>query len=134
MGRRYGAAWAALLRAECAGAIAAGKASMPASRLDAGPVNSAIYLLYAIRRGRPMRTVSLVTAHRKFSKLVREVERGRGFLITRHGRPVAKLVPYGAGKSADLERTAAHRRMMARLGEGASLGGLRIERTTLHDR
>ena len=70
-----------------------------------------------------MRTVSLMTANQEFSKLVREVERGEGFLITRHGRPIAKLVPHGAGKAADPEWAAAHRRMMARLGEGASLGG-----------
>lgn len=81
-----------------------------------------------------MHTVSLVTAHRKFSKLVREVERGQGFLITRRGRPVARLVPHGPGKSADPGWTAAHRRMMARLSQGASLGGLRIERDALHDR
>ena len=48
-----------------------------------------------------MRTVSLMTANQEFSKLVREVERGEGFLITRRGRPVAKLVPHTAGKAAD---------------------------------
>ena len=107
---------------------------MPASRLDAGPVNSAIYSPHAIERVSPMRTVSLMTAYQKFSRLVRAIERGRGFVITRHGRPIAKLAPRGAGKSADPEWTAAHRRMMARLSEGASLGGLRIERDELHDR
>ena len=81
-----------------------------------------------------MRTVSLMTANQEFSKLVREVERGEGFLITGRGRPVAKLVPHSAGKAADPEWTAAHPRMMARLTEGASLGGLRIERDELHDR
>ena len=107
---------------------------MPASRLDAGPVNSAIYLLHAIQRVSLMRTVSLATAHQKFSKLLRAVERGEGFLITRRGRPIAKLVPHGAGKAADPEWMSAHRRMMARLSEGASLGGLRIQRAGLHDR
>lgn len=81
-----------------------------------------------------MRTVSLMTANQEFSKLVREVERGEGFLITRRGRPVAKLVPHSAGKDADPEWAAAHQRMMARLKEGASLGGLRIERAALYDR
>ena len=80
-----------------------------------------------------MRTVSLMTANQEFSKLVREVERGEGFLITRRGRPIAKLVPHSAGKTADPAWAAAHRRMMARLEEGASLGGLRIERAALYD-
>ena len=134
MGRRAGTTWAALRRTEGAGDIPAVKASMPASRLDAGPANSAIYSLHAIQRGRPMRTVSLMTANQKFARLVREVERGQGFLIFRHGRPVAKLVPPGASKSTDPEWAPAHRRMMARLSEGVSLGGLRIERDGLHDR
>ena len=107
---------------------------MPASRLDAGPGNSAIYLLHAIQRVRLMRTVSLMTADQGFSKLVREGERGQGIPITRHDRrPVAKLVPHGAEKAADPKRAAAHRRMVARLEDGASLGGLRVERAELHD-
>lgn len=81
-----------------------------------------------------MRTVSLMTAYRKFPRLVRAVERGRVFPITRDGRPFAMLVPRGTGKSTDPEWTTAHRRMMARLSQGASLGGLRIERAALHDR
>ena len=81
-----------------------------------------------------MRTVSLMTANQEFSKLMREVERGEGFLITRRGRPVAKLVPHIADKGADPEWAAAHGRMMARLGEGVPLDGLRIDRAALYDR
>lgn len=81
-----------------------------------------------------MRTISLMTANQEFSKLIREVERGEGVLITRRGRPIAKLVPHGADKTADPEWAAAYRRMMAKLEEGASLGGLKIRREELHDR
>ena len=81
-----------------------------------------------------MRTVSLMTANQKFSTLVREVERGQDFLITRRGRPVAKLIPHTADKAADPEWAAAHERMMARLKRGASLGGLRIKRAELYGR
>ena len=81
-----------------------------------------------------MRTVSLMTANQEFSRLVKEVERGKGFVITRRGRPIAKLVPHAADKTADPEWTAAYGRMMARLDEGGSLGGLRIEREELYDR
>ncbi len=45
--------------------------------------------------------------------------------------PIAKLVPHMAGKTADPEWAAAYRRMMARLEEGAALGGLRVEREKL---
>ena len=81
-----------------------------------------------------MRTVSLMTAKREFSKLIEDVERGEGFLIVRRGRPVARLVPYTADKSAAPEWSSACRRMTARLREGASLGGLRIGRDELHTR
>ena len=81
-----------------------------------------------------MRTVSLMTANQEFSRLIREVERGEGILITRRGRPIAKLVPHRADKTADPEWAAAYRRMMAKLEEGASLGGLKIRREELHDR
>ena len=77
-----------------------------------------------------MRTVSPMAANPDFS---REGEHGRGIPITRHGWPVAPLVPHGAEKAADLKWAAAHQRMVARLEDGASLGGLRVERAELHD-
>ena len=75
-----------------------------------------------------------MTANQEFSRLIREVERGEGVLITRRGRPIAKLVPHRADKNADPEWAAAYRRMMAKLEEGASLGGLKIKREELYDR
>ena len=81
-----------------------------------------------------MRTVGLKTANREFSKLIRYVERGEGFVITRRGRPVAKLVPHAGDKAADPKWAAAYRRMVARLEVGARLGGLRVEREELYDR
>lgn len=81
-----------------------------------------------------MRTVSLKTANQEFSRLVKEVERGEDFLITRRGRPVARLVPHTADKAADAVWTSAYQRMMARLDEGASLGGLKVKREDIYDR
>ena len=48
-----------------------------------------------------MRTVSLMTANQEFSRLIRDVERGEDIVITRRGRPIAKLVPHSADKAAD---------------------------------
>ena len=81
-----------------------------------------------------MRTVSLMTANQEFSRLIRDVERGEDIVITRRGRPIARLIPHRADKTADPEWRAAHARMMERLEEGVSLGGLRVERDTLYDR
>lgn len=81
-----------------------------------------------------MRTVSLTTANQEFSRLVKDVERGEAFLITRRGHPVAKLVGYAGDKSSDPAWASAYRRMIARLEEGARLGGLRVNRAELYDR
>ena len=75
-----------------------------------------------------MRTISLTTANQELSSLIREVEGGEGFLITRRGRPIAMLVPHSPDEAEDPAGTEAYRRMMARLDEGASLGGLRVTR------
>ena len=80
-----------------------------------------------------MRTVSLMIANQDFSRLIKEVEQGEGFLITRRGRPIAKLVPHTTDRTADPEWAAAYRRLMARLAEGASLGCLRVRREKPYD-
>ena len=81
-----------------------------------------------------MRTVPLMTANQEFSKLVREVERGESVVITRRGRPIARLVPHSTDKTADPDWAAAYRRMMTQMKEGAPLGGLKIVREELYDR
>ena len=81
-----------------------------------------------------MRTVSLMTANQEFAKLIKEVGHGEGFVITRRGRPVARLLPHVADKMADPKWAAAYQRMMDALEEGVSLGGLRVDREDLYDR
>lgn len=81
-----------------------------------------------------MRTVSLMTANQEFSKLIRQVEGGDELVITRRGVPIAMLVPHRGDRTVDAVWTAAYQRMMARLEDGASLGGLKIRRDELYDR
>jgi len=81
-----------------------------------------------------MRTVSLMVANQQLSRLVRDVERGQRFVITRRGRPIAELVPHVAERTRTPEWVAAYDRMMARLEEGVSLGGLKVNRDEIHDR
>lgn len=40
-------------------------------------------------------TVSVAYAHRKFSLFLHGVLEGRSYVVTSHGRPVARLVPNG---------------------------------------
>ncbi len=81
-----------------------------------------------------MLTVSLTTSKPEFSRLILDVERGERVLITRRGRPVARLVPHSADKTVDPQWAASYERMMAQFEEGASLGRLRILREDLYSR
>ncbi len=69
-------------------------------------------------------TISLREANQRFSELVRRVEEtGQGFVVLRHGKPVARLLP-AEDRSAEL--TPEQRAALARL-LSTSLP-LRIER------
>ena len=48
-----------------------------------------------------------MTTSQEFSGSIREVERGEGVLLTRRGRPIAKLVPHRSDKTTDPEWAAA---------------------------
>ena len=57
-------------------------------------------------------TVSAAEANREFSKLLRGVRDGNSYVVTSHGRPVAKLVPVDEEAIA---REQARERLFARL-------------------
>ncbi len=79
--------------------------------------------------------VSLQEANQNFSRLIREAELGKGFVVTRRGRPVARILPNDEARTRNPRWIAAFERMNARLREGAPLGGLKIEeRDELHGR
>jgi prevent-host-death family protein len=39
------------------------------------------------------KSISATDANRNFSKLLREVREGQSYVVTSHGRPVAKTIP-----------------------------------------
>jgi prevent-host-death family protein len=39
------------------------------------------------------KAISAADANRKFSQLLREVKEGRTYVVTSHGRPVARIAP-----------------------------------------
>ena len=77
--------------------------------------------------------ISLRDANQRFAKLVREVESGREFVITRRGEAVARIVPAVQRRVLTAEQEAARRRSTARLSKGWALGLDRIDRAALHD-
>lgn len=62
------------------------------------------------------KTVSAADANRKFSYLLREVTKGESYVVTSHGRPVARIVP-----AASIDETAvkARKALISRLKKQA---------------
>ena len=58
--------------------------------------------------------VSAAEANRRFSRLLRGVREGRSYLVTAHGRPVARLVPAGG---IDAVAAGARAALLKRLGK-----------------
>ena len=83
-----------------------------------------------------VRTISARDANQKFAELLRAVGAGAEFLVTRRGRPVARIVSASDDGTRALtrEQEAALERTLKRLAEGWALGGGRIDRVGLHDR
>ena len=78
-----------------------------------------------------MREISVREANQNFSRVIAEVEKGQSVIITKNGRPVAKLSPQPADRRDDPEWRAAHDRLMADLrswhGDGYRVGTLTEE-------
>ena len=70
-------------------------------------------------------TVGAYEAKTHLSKLLEKVEAGEEITITKHGAPVAKLVPVRKEVSVD-ERLAAIERIQ-QLAAALSLGGLKVK-------
>lgn len=71
-----------------------------------------------------MQTVGVFDAKNRLSALLDDVEDGNTVVITRRGKPVARLVAYDAGFDREKARRAADGLRAA--SEGAILGGLSI--------
>jgi prevent-host-death family protein len=81
------------------------------------------------------RSVSAREANQQFSRILRDVEAGAEILVTRRGRPVARIMPAQPPGERQLtpEQEAAHARSMERLRNGWDLGGGKFDRDELYD-
>jgi prevent-host-death family protein len=68
------------------------------------------------------KTVSAADANRKFSELLRGVRQGLSYVVTSHGKPVAKLIPAdGDTSQAEAARSALLQRLRSqKLPKGAN--------------
>ncbi len=80
------------------------------------------------------RTIALREANQQFARCVRAVEAGEEFVITRNGKPVARLVPVSGTRVLTSKQQAALARTRARSWT-LNAGPLTPEeRTKLHER
>jgi prevent-host-death family protein len=60
-----------------------------------------------INRSHETKEVQASAAKARLAELLDEVERGETIVITRHGKPVARLVPDPAGRQREIEQAIA---------------------------
>lgn len=68
-----------------------------------------------------MATIGSFEAKTKFSALLERVEQGEQILITRRGRPVARLMPVATARK---EKASVAMERLRKLRKGTTLGGL----------
>jgi prevent-host-death family protein len=80
------------------------------------------------------KTITLREANQAFARCIREVEAGEEYVITRNGRPVARLAPVSGRRILTPEQEAALARTLARMEKGWSIGAGPLDRDALHER
>lgn len=81
-----------------------------------------------------MQEVNIREANQHFSQYIKAVESGEEIIITRRGRPVAKIVGVKPTRSLSEEQNEARRRALQLMRAGYALGGERIDREAIHER
>ena len=76
------------------------------------------------------KSVSAADANRRFSDLLRGVRKGRSYVVTSHGRPVAKLIP---AETDERHLQAARAALLARLKAQPAAKGDKANRRWTRD-
>ena len=76
------------------------------------------------------KTITAAEANRRFSRVLREVGEGRSYVVTSHGRPVARISPLRSNQSA---RSKARRILIDRLKGEAVVKVGRWKRDDLYE-
>ncbi len=76
------------------------------------------------------KAVSAADANRRFSELLQAVKKGRSVIVTSHGKPVAKIVPF---VEDNIAAEGAHSTLLARLRAERPTKAGRWTREELYD-
>jgi prevent-host-death family protein len=80
------------------------------------------------------KTLTLRDANQTFSSCIRAVEAGEDFVITRNGKPVARLVPASSVRTMTDKQKQALARFREVVSEGWMLNAGPLDRDALHER
>ena len=80
------------------------------------------------------RTLTLRDANQTFSSCIRAVESGEDFVITRNGKPVARLIPVSSRRALTEQQQEALAHFREVVHEGWSLNSGPLDRDILHER
>ena len=75
-------------------------------------------------------TISAAEANRRFSDVLRKVRQGHSYVVTSHGKPVARIVP---ADERDAAADAAHKALLARLESQPAMDAGPWTRDELYD-
>jgi len=78
--------------------------------------------------------VSIRDANQHLSRYLERVEQGAEVIITRRGKPIARLLPIEPEPCLSEAQCAARERLKERMRRGYALGGAGVGRETLHER
>jgi prevent-host-death family protein len=73
------------------------------------------------------KTLSLRDANQSFARCIREVEAGEEIVITRNGKPVARLSPISKRRVLTAEQQAAWQRTQQRMAQGWDVDGWDVD-------
>ena len=78
--------------------------------------------------------ITLREANQHLSRYIKTVEQGDELIITRRGKPAARLVPVAVERELTPDQLAALERTRERMRRGYDLGGRMPSRDELHER
>ena len=78
--------------------------------------------------------VSIRDANQHLSRYLERVEQGAEIIITRRGKPIARVLPMESRPHLSDAQRVARERLRERMERGYALGGARVDRETLHER
>ena len=80
------------------------------------------------------RQIPIREVNQHLSRYIEIAERGEEIIITRRGRPVARLLAVETGHELNDEQKQALARSLARMRKGYDLGGRPLNRDEMHER